>query len=183
VPEAALPYPWESCIISGGSWSWVPDPTYLGVRETVHLLVDIVAKGGNLLLNIAPSPEGTWDPGAYALLEGVGAWMAVNGEAIYGTRALPPYKSGSVCLTRKRTDGAVHAIHLAGEDETAPPAVIDVAGCIPADGARVIMLGAEGELEWRRRDDGFSVAIPDAVREDPPCADAWVVRISAVADE
>ena len=56
VHEQALPYPWESCIIAGSSWSWVPDAEYLSVRQTVHLLVDIVAKGGYLLLNIAPSP-------------------------------------------------------------------------------------------------------------------------------
>lgn len=54
VPEKALPYPWESCIIAGGGWSWVPEATYMNGRQVVHLLADIVAKGGNLLLNIAP---------------------------------------------------------------------------------------------------------------------------------
>ncbi|MEZ4388930.1 MAG: alpha-L-fucosidase [Candidatus Krumholzibacteriia bacterium] len=180
VPDEALPYPWESCIISGGSWSWIPDPKYLSVREAVHLLVDIVAKGGNLLLNIAPSPAGTWDEGAYVLLDGIGAWMAVNGEAIYGTRALAPYKAGRVCLTRGRADGAVHAIYLAEEGEAVPPAVITVEGVVPAEGARVTMLGVEGELEWRRVGAGFEVVVPEGARETPPCEDAWVVRVSGV---
>ncbi len=176
VPEKALPYPWESCIIAGGGWSWVPDPEFLSVRETVHLLVDIVAKGGNLLLNIAPSPEGTWHPGAYALLEGVGEWMEVNGEAIYGTRALPPYKSGQVCLTKK--GGAVYAVYLAGDGETAPPERVHVDGFAPVSGARVTMLGVDGDLEWELREEGFTVTIPAAVREKPPCGDAWALRVA-----
>ena len=52
VPEKALPYPWESCIISGGGWAHTPGAKYMSGREGVHLLVDIVAKGGNLLLNM-----------------------------------------------------------------------------------------------------------------------------------
>ena len=55
MPEKALPYPWESCIISGGGWSFTPNAKYMSGREGVHLLVDIVAKGGNLLLNVAPA--------------------------------------------------------------------------------------------------------------------------------
>ncbi|NNG10705.1 MAG: alpha-L-fucosidase, partial [Arenibacter sp.] len=55
VPEKPLPYPWESCIIAGGGWSYSFDAEYMSGREAIHTLVDIVAKGGNLLLNIAPS--------------------------------------------------------------------------------------------------------------------------------
>ena len=69
VPEKALAYPWESCIIAGGGWAWVPDPKFMSGREAVQLLVDIVVKGGNLLLNIGPAPDGTWPEGAYRLLE------------------------------------------------------------------------------------------------------------------
>ncbi|MCB1184111.1 alpha-L-fucosidase [bacterium] len=183
VPEEALPYPWESCIIAGGSWSWVPDATYLTTRQTVHTLVDIVAKGGNLLLNIAPSPEGTWDAGAYELLAGVGAWMDVNSEAIYGTRAISPYKTGRVGLTQARATGAVYAIHMAAEGETAPPAEIVVGGVAPADGARVTMLGVAGELAWERRGDGFVVKVPAAVRAEPPCSDAWTLRVSSIKEK
>ncbi len=180
VPEKELPYPWESCIIAGGSWSWVPNANYKSVRETVHLLVDIVAKGGNLLLNIAPGPDGTWHDEAYTLLSGVGEWMTVNEEAIYETRAIAPYKSGNVCLTHKTAGGAVYAIYLAGEGENTPPAEIRVEGLIPADGASITMLGAEGDLEWRGDDAGFAVKIPPGARQAPPCADAWVLRISAI---
>lgn len=180
VPEQALPYPWESCIIAGGSWSWIPDAEYLSVRKTVHLLVDIVAKGGNLLLNIAPSPRGTWDAGAYELLEGVGRWMDVNADAIHGTRARAPFKTGRVCLTEDRDTGAVNAIHLAAEDQISPPSMVDVPGVTAAAGATVTMFGADGELEWTQDHEGIRVVIPDEIRQAPPCAHAWVLRISEV---
>ena len=179
VPEAALPYPWESCIISGGGWSHTPDARYMEPRAVVHMLVDIVAKGGNLLLNVAPGPDGTWQQGAYDLLAEIGAWLDVNGEAIYGTRALPPFKEGDVCLTRGEA-GEVYAIHLAAEGEDAPPATIRLSSVAPAEGAKVTFLGAEGELEWKREGRGFVVTLPEAVRSRPPCEHAWTIRISAV---
>ncbi|MCT4560556.1 MAG: alpha-L-fucosidase, partial [Crocinitomicaceae bacterium] len=94
VPEKELPYPWESCIISGGGWSYTPDAQYMSGHQGVQMLVNIVAKGGNLLLNIAPSPTGEWQDGAYQLLEEYAAWMAVNKNANYNTEPLAPYKEG-----------------------------------------------------------------------------------------
>jgi alpha-L-fucosidase len=179
VPEQALPYPWESCIIAGGGWSWVPDARYKSVRETVHLLADIVAKGGNLLLNIAPGPDGAWHDGAYELLEGVGAWLELNGEAIYGTRAVAPYKTGNVCLTRKAAEGATYAIYLAAEGETAPPPEIYLDGVEIPEGSRVILLGAEGELSWSVTAAGARLAVPRALRQDPPGRHAWTFRITS----
>ena len=83
VPETQLPYPWESCIIAGGGWAWVPNPQYMSPKQAIHMLIDIVAKGGNLLYNIGPAPDGTWPEAAYKLLDEMGKWIDVNGEAIY----------------------------------------------------------------------------------------------------
>jgi alpha-L-fucosidase len=124
VPEKALPYPWESCIIAGGGWAWVPDPKFMSPRDAVHLLVDIVVKGGNLLLNIGPAPDGTWPEEAYTLLAEMGRWMKVNGEAIYGTRALAPHKDGKTCITRKGDDTR-YLYYMAGEGEQMPASVND----------------------------------------------------------
>ena len=86
VPDKALPYPWESCIIAGGGWSYVADAKYMSGQKAIHMLIDIVSKGGNLLYNIAPGPDGTWHDEAYRLLEEMGEWMKINGEAIYSKR-------------------------------------------------------------------------------------------------
>ena len=130
VPEKPLPYPWESCIISGGGWSFTPDAKYMSGREGVHLLVDIVAKGGNLLLNVAPGPDGTWQQGAYDLLAEMGAWLKVNGEAIYGSRPAAPYIDGRLRLTRGKDGSALLRLSRRRERVRGFPAKIR---CPPGD--------------------------------------------------
>ena len=179
IPGKLLPYPWESCMIMGGGWSYSFNARYKSTRDLVHMLVDIVAKGGNLLLNIAPSPEGTWDDAAYARLKEIGAWMRVNGEAIYNTRPLAPYRQGAACFTRSR-DGAAYAIYLAGEKETSVPSRITIASVIPAKSARISLLGAEGDLSWEISGGRLTVLIPESIRKNPPCEHAWALKISAL---
>jgi alpha-L-fucosidase len=179
VPDQPLPYPWESCIISGGGWSFTPNAKYMSGREAVHLLVDIVSKGGNLLLNVAPGPDGTWQQGAYDLLAEMGAWLKVNGEAIYGSRAVAPHKDGSLRLTRGK-DGAVYFVYLAGEGESRMPAEIRVSSGRPADGAAVTLLGSVANLPWRLDGEGFVVRVPESVRATAPARYAWTLKVSAM---
>ena len=165
VPEKALPYPWESCIIAGGSWSWVPDATYMSGREVVHLLVDIVAKGGNLLLNIAPGPEGQWHDGAYKMLEGTGMWMKVNGEAIYGTRAVKPYKSGNICFTRK-DDHTLYAIRLISEEEPGLPQEIKIDSLPVKSIEEINLLGSKEKLTWELSKEHLTIRLPEAAIDE-----------------
>ena len=181
VPEKALSVPWESCIPMATSWSYVKTDKYKSVREIVHLLVDVVAKGGNLLLNIGPSPEGEWAPDAYDRLKGVSAWMKVNSEAIYETRAITPYKEGNVCLTQNKENGAVYAIYLPGPDQQKPPQRVHLKKVRPAIGSGVTLLGSDGELRWKSDENGVTIEIPEGICQNPPCADAWVLKISRIA--
>ena len=179
VPEKALPYPWESCIISGGGWAHTPDATYMSGREGIHLLVDIVAKGGNLLLNIAPTPEGTWQPGAYDLLKEYADWMKVNGPAIYNSRAIAPYKENNIAMVQQ-PDGSMDFFYLAAEGQKDMPAEITIDSHQPAPGAEVALLGAKGALKWEKEGNGFKVLIPERLRKAPPCRYAWTIRVSEV---
>jgi alpha-L-fucosidase len=145
-------------------------------HKAIHLLADIVAKGGNLLLNIAPGPDGTWDDGAYRLLDQIAVWMKINSEAIYGTRSIPPYKEGKVCLTKKE-DGTLYMIYLGDEGETGPPPMILLSTLCPARTAKARMLGSEEKLEWAEVGKGFAVYIPRSLQQHPPCQDAWVIEI------
>jgi alpha-L-fucosidase len=180
VPERALEVPWESCIPMATGWSYVKTDRYKSVQELVALVADVVAKGGNLLLNIAPSPEGEWPPDAYERLQGLGGWMKTNGDAIYFTRPIAPYKDGRICLTRNRKDRSVYAIFLGTEKDTLPPSTFRLPYLIPAENAHVTMLGTPGELTWRKDGNGAVIDIPETVRLHPPCRYAWTVRISAI---
>lgn len=177
VPDHFLPYPWESCIISGGGWAWVPNAHYMSPRKAIQMLVDIVAKGGNLLLNIGPAPDGTWDQGAYDLLAAIGRWTKANGEAIYGSRALAPYKAGNVAFTKGK-DGTRFAIYLPAEDEKQIPSVVTLNHFSVEPNSRVTLLGSNEALAFRNSGDECLVSIPPELAAQPYCDYAWVLKIS-----
>ena len=175
VPAEALPYPWESCIIAGGGWAWVPDPKFMSGHDAIQLLVDIVVKGGNLLLNIGPAPDGTWPEGAYTLLDDMGRWMKINGEAIYGTRAMAPYKDGKVCINRKGDD-LMYLFYMADEGEKMPASVTMNGMTLPS-GSQVTVLGSGTRCSWKNGTDSFTVSVPQQVRNNPPSDHVWVLKI------
>jgi len=178
VPDTPPDYVWESCITLGDQWSYKPDDAYKSPREIVRLLVDVVSKGGNLLLNVGPTPEGELPAEAVRCLEAVGDWMDVNGEAIYGSRAVAPYKEGHVCYTRK--GGTVYAIVLLAEGEARLPERIAIPSFAPAPGSAVRMLGSPHSLAWEPMGQGMSVEVPDCVQESPPSRHAVVLEIGTV---
>ena len=67
VPAADLGVPWETCMPMGTSWSWVPNEKYKSTDEIIRTLVSVVSRGGSLLLNVAPGPDGQLDSTAYVL--------------------------------------------------------------------------------------------------------------------
>jgi len=179
VPDKTLPYPWESCIIAGGSWSYSPNGKYMSDREGIHTLIDIVAKGGNLLLNIAPGPDGTWQQGAYDLLKEYGSWLKINGEAIYNSKAIEPFKENNICMTQQ-ANGNVYFLYMAREGESQVPAKIKVNSLQPANGAKVTFLGSKVNLKWEKEGKGFVVTIPESLRKTPPCKYAWTIKVSKI---
>ncbi|TFD88601.1 alpha-L-fucosidase [Cryobacterium lactosi] len=72
--------------VSKSAWSWVRNHEYKTVDDLIAELADVVSKNGVLLLNIGPKPDGTIPEAEQTLLRSIGAWLARNGEAIYGTR-------------------------------------------------------------------------------------------------
>jgi alpha-L-fucosidase len=78
-------YPWQTDT-SIGDWYYRTGQTYKTATAVIQMLVDIVSKNGNLLINIVQTPEGDLEPDMLAILDGIGVWTAANGEGIYGSR-------------------------------------------------------------------------------------------------
>ncbi|MHC1708640.1 MAG: alpha-L-fucosidase [Bacteroidales bacterium] len=177
VPDKTLPYPWESCIIAGGGWSWVPNAKYKSAREVVHLLSDIVCKGGNLLLNIAPGPDGSWDNDAYTMLAGVGKWMKLNSEAIYNTRSIPPYRQGDVCYTRKNGSEEIFAIYLVKEDAKEFPEELSLLLDHPLAVKDIKLLATNQKMKWTKNKSGLTIYFSTEQRKEMKHGIAWAFKI------
>ncbi len=103
IPETGMPgVDWESCMTLNTTWGYSDhDHAWKPVKTLVRNLVDIASKGGNYLLNIGPKGDGTIPPETVMLMKGIGEWMKVNSEAIYGTTASPFPKQEWGRCTRK----------------------------------------------------------------------------------
>jgi alpha-L-fucosidase len=176
VPETPPAYVWETCLTMGNSWSYVPNDPYKPARKLIHMLVDIVAKGGNLLLGIGPDASGEFPQESVRRLREIGRWMSVNGSAIYGTRPVPPYREGRVRFTREKS-GAVNAIYLAGEGENAPPPGITIDSFSARPGSKIHLLGSAGSLAWHAGPRGVTIELTQQQRGNLPCEHAWTFRI------
>ena len=160
VPNTYLPYPWESCITLGNSWSYVPNDQYKSSRKVIHLLTDIISKNGNLLLNIGPRPDGEWDTAAYARLKEIGAWMKINGEAVYDTEADPQLpRQGNFVFTRK--GNTIYAIYQWKESE-AVPALLPLKGNIFKGMNKARLLGSTQKVSCTPTEDGIQLRVPAA---------------------
>ena len=154
VPERPLSVPWESCVTMGTGFSYRYDDTYKSPRELIHLLVDVVAKGGNLALNVAPEPSGRLPAPAVQRMDAMGEWLAKNGRAIYGTRVLKPYRVDGWAFTVGK-NGERYAIRLWGEEER--------------------------DVRTLRLPDGFGTSVTTAVRLATGAISPVVVRDGCVA--
>ena len=162
---------WEVCRGIGTSFGYnrqESDANYMSPPEVSHLLTDIVARGGNLLMNVGPSATGEipW-PQARRLLE-LGWWLRVNAQAIYGSS--PWLRTGGVTgegmeVRYTQSDDAVHAIVL-GAPRTA---VVELDLRLDAE-TEVSLHGRTGLVSWESTPNGVRVRLPEEPDERPALA-------------
>jgi alpha-L-fucosidase len=193
------PQPWQTdtCI---GDWHYKNNIGYREANTIVPMLVDIVSKNGNLLLNIPLKGDGTPDAKEVQILEQLSAWMAINSECIYGTRPWTTYGEGPALKL-----GAVSKENRYFNGQTAADVRFTKKGDIlyaillnwPGDGMSVVrslaktkgsernkissvnLLGCPDKLEWAQTDKGLVVTMP----EKKPCDYVYVLKIEGVGLE
>ena len=171
VPKSPIAVPWESCITIGKWWGYRFDGEYKSVRQIVHMLIDVVAKGGNLALNVGPQPDGRLPHQALERMAALGAWLKVNGEAIYDTRPMPPFRKGDWAFTRNRKTGAEYAIRLWSEAEAhcgrqALPGI---------EAAKVVHVGSGCEFACTNENAGAAFDLPSDFKADAN-ADVFMIK-------
>jgi alpha-L-fucosidase len=162
IPEKPLNYPWETCMTMGDAWGYVPNDTYKSTNTLVHLLVDIVAKGGNFLLDVGPKPDGTFPEVVLQRLTEIGQWMDINKEAIYATEPIAPYKTGNVCFTKSK-NGSVYALYLVDEKSVVPVKIILKSP--PKAPKRISLLGAKTAIKWKKIGNDIEISLPKEAKD------------------
>src|SRR3954465_13969301 len=177
--------------ISNRSWGYIKDDTFKSSDFIVHQLIDIVSKNGNLLLNFGPRSDGTIPEQVQQVLLDVGAWLSINGEAIYGTRPWRIYGEGPTKVAagsfhdtdtanytaedfRFTTKGdALYAIGVKwpAKDEIVVHSLGQALGSRPVQA--VALLGGDSRVRFEQRSDGLHVHLP----AQPPAKYAYVLRV------
>ncbi len=181
-PEQAVPKvmshdPWESCITLGGAWSYVPNDQFKSTENVIHLLVEIVAKGGNLLLGVGPTPEGLLLDEQIKKLEEIGNWLKINGEGIYETRAIDNFKNNSTYFTASKDAKQIYAIQLLGK-ESQLSETVQWEGKEPTKNSKMYILGQEKPLKWEIKDGKVSIKLPKKIVETMKSQAAVVFKYS-----
>lgn len=156
------------------SWGHNFNPTYKSPERVIHTLIDVVSKGGNYLLNVAPTSDGTFEDEAYDILAEIGRWMDLNGEGIYGTRLRKPFSEGeTVRFTRSKDGRRVYAFLLEWPGES-----LHLRSIQAREGSDIVLLGHDQPLEWSSDADGLYIQLPPELEEAGGIA--WAFRIEAV---
>ncbi|MEP6898272.1 MAG: alpha-L-fucosidase [Rhodanobacter sp.] len=174
--------------ISEASWGYIDHDTYKSPQSLIHLLVDVVSKNGNLMLNIGPRADGTIPEGERDVLLQIGRWLKTNGDAIYASHPWRVFGEGPTEVaggsfqdtkTRPYTAqdfrfttraGVLYAIELGWPKDGA----VVIHAVKPADRVRAVTLLANARpVSWKQQQDGLHLHLP----AQPVGEYAYVFRI------
>jgi len=164
VPATKLDYPWESCMTLGDNWGFVPGDKLKSSAKVIHTLIEVVAKGGNLLLGVGPKPDGTLPVEVVQRLKEIGDWMNKNGTAIYNTRATDKYKEDSTFFTKSKLGNQTYALVCLTEKALIPTTVAWQSH-LPKKGTAVQLLQTGEKVKWVLNDNKVIVSLPTSLKK------------------
>ena len=172
---AAFSHPWEECRGMAGSFGYNRNEVledYSTSQELVHILINKVGRGGNLLLNIGPTADGRIPEIMQQRLADMGGWLGVNGDAIYGTRkwekAPAVTKETTTYFTKKGKDLYVFCTKFPTQD-------VVVSGVNKPLTAK--MLGLPSAVRTVFKNGKLVITPPVVTPANTPCQYAWVFKL------
>jgi len=174
-------HPWEESRGIGGSYGFNRDENiddYKTSEELVHELIDIVSRGGNLLLNVGPTADGRIPVIMQQRLVDIGTWLSINGEGIYGTRtwtnaAAHQIKDPSLFFTKKGT-----TLYLICTKW--PTKSVSIEGIEKTAETRISLLGFKENVDWESKSETIVIYPPALTPADIPCLYAWTFKIEHI---
>ncbi|WP_139956724.1 alpha-L-fucosidase [Flavicella sediminum] len=145
--ESSPDVDWESCMTMNDTWGFkINDHNWKSTKTLVHNLIDVVAKGGNYLLNVGPNANGEIPKASIERLSEIGKWIHVNGEAIYHTEKLKHhFKQGeSIRYIKKKNSATIYAVSL----EKPKHNLINLKYVKPIQGSKIYLLGFDEPLTY-----------------------------------
>ena len=167
--DPRLTKPWQAIEHYGSRWAWQPNDTYYGREWILESLIDCASKGGNFMVGVSPMPTGRFDQRTQDDLRWVGAWLKVNGEAIYSTRGMF-VEDTDFKFTRSKDSGIIYAIRKGWKTGE-----IKIDNINPEPGSKITILGINRELEWEHKENGVLITVPETMKA--PCLHSYVFKI------
>ncbi|BFZ03722.1 hypothetical protein BsWGS_06761 [Bradybaena similaris] len=185
-PGYLVPHKWENAMtIDSRSWGYRRNADIreiLTIEQLLSQLITTVSTNGNLLMNVGPTSDGTISPIYQERLLQIGAWLEVNGEAIYRSRPWT-YQNDTVAegvwyTQNNRTQPAVIYASLLSWPRTN----LTLAAPVPSANTTVTLVGYKGPaFQWLPHPtQGLQVVVPNIHLDDMPCQWAWVLKLTNI---
>lgn len=178
IPEKRIENPWETCMPLGNDWGYVPNNNLKSADRVIRTLVEVVAKGGNLLLGVGPKPDGTFPADVEERLLEVGKWLDVNGEAIYGTRSMEYYQHSYWYFTQSKDKKTGYVLVPKDSNLTR----LQWSENLPKKGSKLIFVPTGEKLRYHIYDGFVMVDLPQSIRIGQANNPVWVFKFELATE-
>jgi alpha-L-fucosidase len=166
-PEiTAYPFQTETSI---ADWHYQTGQKYMDAKKIIGLLVQNVSRNGTMLLNITQHGRGDLDPEVIRICKDIGAWLKINGEAVYGSRPFEVFGNDTVCYTRNKGNVYVTLLNWNGGSITLKS--LRTGGATLGKVSKVELLGSDIPLSFVQNDQGLTVTFNRSVQQLPGISD------------